>query len=264
MRAVVFLLLILAVPAPGTKASFEAYLRVLQTAPAPLKSSPYSDETETNLLTAYQREYSDARAQVPATLAREERNARLSEIMKAKNALVAQKLSEVSLPGNASGIPAIANEVFRILSTNRVSRVDAVGRYDRNGDVGFCFGRAAMVHYLLLKHGIAPERIAKIFVVGRLLYFGRVWEFHVATMVLGEKGQWWVIDNLYDRVQPHFDWMKRVHELDAMSQWPQLRFYVTDPRKFQPALGKYNRAQFEIPLLRPFFSDLFQSLKAGS
>jgi hypothetical protein len=82
----------------------------------------------------------------------------------------------------------------------------------------------------------------------------------MATMVRGEKGQWWVVDSLFDHPLPHGEWMKRAARFDDRKDAPRVRFYVTDARKFQPAFGRYRARDFGIPELKPYFTELFRSL----
>jgi hypothetical protein len=143
---------------------------------------------------------------------------------------------------------------------NPVAKVEAAAHYDRLGNIGFCFGRAALAHYLLLQNGVRPEHIAKIFIVGNLKYGSQIWEFHEATMVTGERGMWWVIDPLFEKMLSHVQWMERAKQFDVKSLEPQLRFYVTDARKFQPSFGMYRTDYFLQPELRRYFSALVRSL----
>jgi len=151
----------------------------------------------------------------------------------------------------------IIEKVFTTLVAHPVARVDAVTKYDKRGDVGFCFGRAMLVHSLLLKEGVRPEQIAKIFAVGKLLYKKQLWDFHMATLVRGE-GTWWVVDSLFDKILPHAEWMRRVALFGINREHPEARFFVTDPRKFQPAYAAYRAYDLREPELEEYFNALFQ------
>jgi hypothetical protein len=252
--------LILALAVPVFAGSL--FTEVLQTLGAPPRAgvpTAHTNALTEDLMALHARELDAAGREVPAKLPWKERHRRLHERMARKNGEVRERLTK-----GAVGYPEgerIAHKVYAALASNEVAKVDAVARYDRDGDLGFCFGRAAMAHYLLLREGVPPERIAKIFAIGRLRHGDRLWEFHMATLVMGPKGRWWVVDSLFDRLLPHGEWMDRTAGLDINPSLPQLRFYVTDPRKFQPGYGGYEEAHFRIPELNRYFTDLFASLK---
>jgi hypothetical protein len=242
---------------------FSKVIKKLNVSPSPQEggSSPYTHDTEDNLIAIYSEEIRIAKSKIDPSVSKPARNKILFERMGEENKKVEEKLRNSSDGKNAETHKKIAQKVFESLSSHNVTKIDAVERYDKRGDIGFCFGRAAMVHYLLLENGIKQDQIAKIFVVGRLKFKGQLWDFHMATMVKGEKGEWLVIDSLHDQVLPHTEWIKRAHTLDIKPDLPQLRFYVTDARKFQPAYKNYRVRDFQIPDLKQYFTELFSSLQ---
>lgn len=217
-----------------------------------------SNNIDDNLTMIYSRELRAAELKLKKGLVWEEKKKAISKTMSSANTTLRERLvyrGEVS-PSTLS----LAQGVYNELMTNKVSNFGANPKYDKNGDIGFCFGRAAFVHYLLIKKKVTPEQILKIIAMGTTKYQDQIWEFHMATMVRGDQGPWLVIDALFERVLTVDEWMLKVSELDLKYPYAYTRFYTTDPRKFQPAYGKYETKYFEIPELRNFFTDLFSSV----
>ena len=112
--------------------------------------------------------------------------------------------------------------------------------YDQTGvSIGYCFGRAYYFHKALLKLGVSDDAIMKAWIVGKI---GKNWQFHVATMVRGQDGDWWVMDTVSD------SWARGVRVKDWYLAWkaessPTTRIYFTRPEKFTPALGAYDPVQ---------------------
>lgn len=219
----------------------------------------YTHPLETNLIQVFHEEMPLAKATVKPKATWKEKSQQIYSFLHEQNEKVRVALEKTSSTSGAS--EKVIQTTFDQLANNRVSKVEAVRKYDQRGDVGFCFGRAAMVHYLLLQNGIPQSQIAKIFAVGKLRYDNLLWDFHMATMVRGPQGKWRVIDSLFDKPLVYDEWMKRVSEFGTNTQYPQVRFYVTDPRKFQPAYAQYRVEDFNIPELKPYFQALFRSLK---
>jgi len=216
-------------------------------------SSPSLFAVEVNLVKRYSDEVSEVtRGIVPGTPLKE-RKRRIFEMQQRLNAETKAALDK-SAPGAVE--QKKIEKVFASLVAHPVARVDAVIQYDKRGDVGFCFGRAMLVHAMLLEQGVRPEQIAKIFALGKLLYKKQLWDFHMATLVRGE-GTWWVVDSLFEKVLPYDEWMRRVTLFGVNRQYPEVRFFVTDPRKFQPAYAAYRASDLREPELREYFNALF-------
>jgi len=208
------------------------------------------------LVKLYAEEFHAAKKKAGSKTSKTKRNHLIHLEFKQKNEKLIKLLKKSTTKATSK---TTADEIFKALSTNEVSKVGAVGKYDIRGDVGFCFGRATMVHYLLLKKGIKQSQIAKIFALGNLRYRKRFWEFHMATLVKGT-GNWWVIDSLFEKVMSHEQWIKRVAAFDPQKNRSQVRFYTTDARKFQPQYPKYASETFKHPLIKKYFEALFASL----
>lgn len=187
-------------------------------------------------------------------------NAHSSQARKAMSAEV--KALNDRIPGQLPTGPG-ADITLKEISKIRNSILDhpvvgspGLSKYDPSFEVGFCFGRATYVHLELLDRGVPAHQIAKIFAIGNLRHRGRPWRFHVATMVQVRGGKWWVIDDLQREPLTVSDWMAAVNAMDLHPTTPTLRYYVTDPAKFQPASGAYDRKVLTEPLFGTYFEDL--------
>lgn len=227
--------------------------------PAPSGGPTYPHAVGMNLIRTLAEEKRVAQAELPKKMSKHDRQQHLFQVYETRNREVSEWLSKDPSPGKADA--KTIQEVFVELSHNPISKVDAVTRYDKRGDVGFCFGRALMVHYQLLGRGVPQSQMAKIFAVGKIRYKNQLWDFHMATLVKATDGKWWVIDSLFEKPIPASDWMRRVTGFGVNRTFPEVRFYVTDPRKFQPSYPEYRLEQLTLPDLRPYFDDLFTSLR---
>lgn len=134
-------------------------------------------------------------------------------------------------------------------------------KYDPDGNIGFCFGRAAFFHLMLLKMGVQKNSIRKIWAVGSIEGPEIDWGFHVATMVYSESKGWLVLDTtLRTPVSPE-NW---IQHFSNMNKDEKLRFYVSDASKFSVPLGKYSRVQLGIGMAKDqdfylsYFTDMMQ------
>lgn len=164
-----------------------------------------------------------------------------------------------------AGDPGVTKEqaqfFFKLLKENPIVSLDQIQKYDPDSEVGFCFGRAAYVHLELLRHGVAPENVAKVFVIGRLQAFGSRWDFHVATITKGMGDQWWVIDNLFEDALPLKEWIQKTEKLSQDPEQPAPRVYFTDGLKFHPALGDYNEKNLSVRYYHGYFIDMMKWFK---
>lgn len=85
--------------------------------------------------------------------------------------------------------------LFDRVANDPVASLDAVDKYDPQGIVGFCFGRAMAAHLYARRAGLNYGSVAKLFIVGDLRS-GKdpEWRFHVTTIVKGHEGKWYAID----------------------------------------------------------------------
>lgn len=89
-----------------------------------------------------------------------------------------------------------------------------IKKYDPDGIIGFCFGRAMTVHLLARKMGVSSTSLKKMFVIGDLRS-GKdpEWRFHVTTLVKNEKGEWFAVDPIMKGPMDVRDWIKTVQKV---------------------------------------------------
>lgn len=145
-----------------------------------------------------------------------------------------------------------------------------VQKYERgDSSLGFCFGRATYLHLLFLKLGLQKNSIEKIWALGHILDDKRsgYWQFHVATMVYTQFQGWVVLDINVGYPMTVADWMQYYQK---QNDDRKIRFYYTDPSKFGPSLGRYDRIQLgldtpvELDWYKHYFKDMMSSLKNES
>lgn len=133
----------------------------------------------------------------------------------------------------------------------------------KNSTLGFCYGRATLAHMELLRRGVSPQNIRKIFVLGEMRYQKEIWTLHVATIVAKKGGGWWVLDGLFDQVYELKDWYKKMLTIAINTDDPVIRIYEADPVKFLPISGAYNEKDMYRPEYNGFFQDLTAWLAAN-
>lgn len=127
-----------------------------------------------------------------------------------------------------------ANRLYRSEAKNPiVGGQENYEKYDPEGCIGFCFGRATVVHIEGLRRKIHPEAIRKIWSVGPTKFGGEssdVWDYHVAT-IFKAKGEekWWVADSNNESSISIDQWIKGEF---STSTDGRLMLFVTDARRF--------------------------------
>lgn len=102
------------------------------------------------------------------------------------------------------------------------------GPYQRPGvALGYCFGRAIVSHFHALRRGVHPQSMKKIWVVGDMGHWGH----HVAYMVRGDQGKWFVVDNVTGLVS-HDKWMNSLKNYQRGNK--EVMFFVTEASRFGP------------------------------
>ncbi|MEQ1722483.1 MAG: hypothetical protein ABL930_04860 [Pseudobdellovibrio sp.] len=150
-----------------------------------------------------------------------------------------------------------AEPILLSISNHPVVGDSAADKYNTNQEVGYCFGRAAYVHFELLKAGVLDKNITKIFAMGGLYRDNVGWDYHMATAFQDVNSDWWVIDNLTgNELLSIKDWMSQVSKWDGNRKDPRLRFYFTDAAKFLPIKGSYSLKRFNSPIYHGYFKDL--------
>lgn len=142
------------------------------------------------------------------------------------------------------------------IELNPKTNPEGVYHFKDGDQIGFCFSRALLVHYYLLKGGVPQNEIAKIFTLGDLQVQGTLWKFHVAILVRDSKEGFIVADPLHKQFLPYKEWLKINSAYEIKTPLSRARFYLTSPRKFLPAFGAYDMKQLEDPHLREYFKNL--------
>jgi hypothetical protein len=155
---------------------------------------------------------------------------------------------------------ALAAEVLAKVAQNPVANLMSAERYDQGGQIGFCFGRALLVHLFLLQAGVPQDDVVKVFNLGQLRVERQLWSFHVTVMVRDSRDGFLAIDPLQSAPLPYREWLELNARYDIKGRFSRARFYATDPRKFLPAFGPYAVAQLEDPVIKRYFDDLARSV----
>lgn len=125
---------------------------------------------------------------------------------------------------------------------------------------GFCFGRAQWVAIELLRLGVRKENIKKIFAVGNMRDQDISWQFHVATMVRVDDGEWIAIDTELSRIATATEW---VSQLERISTDGKLLFFVTEiDRLGASSTMKFGPAEFRNPFNDPNYNKYFEDMMA--
>jgi hypothetical protein len=191
---------------------------------------------------------------------KKERNAFFHFQVNALNRRTWEWVETLRVASGKSDFSKVAAIVQSRVAEHPTAKPESAMDFDRGSEIGFCFGRALLAHYELLKRGVPQEAIVKLFVLGDLKVGHSLWKFHVAVAVRDPEKGLWIIDPLQPSVSSLADWVQQMQKLDLKSPNPSSRFFVTDARKFLPAGGAYQVNQLLEPPLKPYFSALLGSL----
>jgi hypothetical protein len=216
-----------------------------------------------NLLRTYNDELRELKKTIQGNPQSDSNLKLLSSRIKARNKKFLEGLKSEPLPvGDTGGAQAHAikhaGEILNSISEHPVVGDSALHRYDRDEfNVGFCFGRAAYAHIELLRKGVHPKRIGKVFAIGKFQFGKAAWDFHVTTVVRGPKNEWWAIDRATStQIEPIEVWMSQVERLSTHATHPLVRFYFSDAVKFHPLYGAYGADNLYFPYFNNYFVDL--------
>jgi len=223
------------------------------------------ESIETDLLRSQREELAVAEATLGRgqNLTLDQKNTSISKILQTKNQELVQELNRLAEAQRKRGILGMtqkqAEQVLASVNRHPVVGPKASRKYDTwDQMIGYCFGRAAYIHWELLRRGVSPEKIGKIFAVGGLkqkIANGFYWDYHMATIVRAVDN-WWVIDPLLGKLMKVEPWMNEVNQMAAHSP-SRLRFYLADAIKLHPIPGAYSLERLLIPEYRGYFQDLF-------
>ncbi len=247
-----------------TVAAAQPWPAVLSTLNQPNVPPPsdYSAAIEEDLSARYQREIRALRpAQRPTTPAqREEENRRYQLAIQRLNADFRVRTADLGKSASAKDFLSIASRVQKNVTHHPVAGLAATRALLRSSEIGYCFGRALLAHWELLRAGVPQSEIVKVFAMGDLNLEGQFWKFHVATGVRDRGHGLLMIDPLQSKVLPIEEWVVRVQDYDVKRPFSRIRFYLTDPRKFLPSGGMYGLNELNDPILHAYFARLGKSL----
>jgi hypothetical protein len=225
-----------------------------------LNSDYYSASLESNLIKNYHSDLTreKKKLRLKKKVSKNQINTMLWQYTVKKNKSNMDRFLKSEKEGESFSIKEIL-EIYNKVKTHKVTDTSNNKNYDPYGDIGFCFGRAFYVHYLLRKLNVKQHNIVKVFVVGRLKYLGKLWNFHMATAFKNKQG-WWVVDTLFEKPLSLKEWAIRAGGFGIKRDMSQARIYITDPRKFQPAYGAYTSELLSIKELKQYFSRLLKGL----
>jgi hypothetical protein len=210
-------------------------------------TTPLSEPSniDLNLINEFERE-----------VAKQKSEKELSRILIEKNKFVLTQLKN-SAPSSKSLTEVQAAKLRQFLIQHPIAGDSALDKYSKtNSTVGYCFGRATLAHVELLRRGVDPKSIRKIFVIGEMKYTLDIWELHVATIVKKTGGGWWVLDGLFNKTLEVQDWYKEILKIAVNTAHPKIRLYLTDPVKFLPITGAYAEKDMFREEYNGFFKDL--------
>jgi hypothetical protein len=135
--------------------------------------------------------------------------------------------------------PDMRQRLYDTLAHHEVAGIDKLEKYDPEGILGFCFGRAMAAHLIALRMGLEPGSIRKIFIVGVLKYCEKKeWRFHVATIVKGEDGEWYAIDPTRGlKLNRVGDWIDIIR--NSWDREKKATLYMTPPSAIIPDISHY-------------------------
>jgi len=151
-----------------------------------------------------------------------------------------------------------------LVEQNQVSNSYEYSPNSQGVEVGFCFGRAMIVHALsknavLNIDGVKTSKKStparKIWVTGPM----GIWKHHVATMVVAKEKDvgFWVIDNFIGRVVSAPEWMEY---LDNMFTSANVMFHVSRANRFSEANSlRYYQVMLDDTWFENFFSDFLRT-----
>jgi len=148
------------------------------------------------------------------------------------------------------------DKIYEMLSRHPLAKFLNGQRFDPQGSIGFCFGRAMTAHIEAMQMNLDQNSVRKVFVVGKMRAIGSdiTWQFHVATTVKNTQGGWTVIDPFVGKPTSLEAWYDYMYKQDIHGT---LRLYVTDATRLGATTsGRYNKAH----LMSEFYNGYFEKV----
>ncbi|MHC9542291.1 MAG: hypothetical protein AB9903_22510 [Vulcanimicrobiota bacterium] len=135
--------------------------------------------------------------------------------------------------------------LFDAVANHEVAGIKMLKKYDPEGIMGFCYGRAMASHLIACRMGLTPGSIRKIFMVGVLNYCcGKEWRFHVSTIVKGDDRRWYAIDPTRGlRLNTVDGWVGTIG--NSWEQEKKVKLYLTSTSAITPDISVYPDPEWE-------------------
>lgn len=178
--------------------------------------------------------------------------------------LLADDYKIIDIPGKKSYLTnEEADVIYNAMSDSKVNKNHDC--YDKDGTIGFCFGRATIAHLEAIVRDVNPQAIRKIWIAGDM---GK-WGHHVATIVKAEKG-WYVLDTEIGFVLSHEHWVSIYLPLKTPKA-TEIMVFTTQAGRFSPydtqsynAMNLFNTESDDFKkttdYYRGYFHDYFEDL----
>jgi hypothetical protein len=227
-------------------------------------SQPQGEKTiDLDLMKEYDTELAQTKKELSSIRDPETLDIEISKKFQLKNQTLFSDVRGYGKPDAKSGPEAVAitkvqaQKILDKIPTHPVVSDKGSQKFDTpDRQIGYCFGKAAYVHVELLRHGVDPRSIAKMFAIGPLTHTQHNWNFHVATMVKAKEGGWWVIDGLESEVLTLEAWKTLVLGWSQTRKTPLVRFYFSDAVKLNPTPGAYSEKTLYVDYYKGFFKEL--------
>ncbi|RZA04956.1 MAG: hypothetical protein EOP11_13905 [Proteobacteria bacterium] len=162
-------------------------------------------------------------------------------------------------PGRESIKEEEAKEIFEAIRVHPVATLSALPKYDPLALMKLCYGRAMAVQLeAVIARGVAADSVRKVWAVGNLTAKWAT-NFHVAAMIKGPAGEWFVIDLNQDGPMKLPDWFAQIKRIDN-TQRPNLEILFTDgDRLLERRNQVYSPELLRISQWRGYFVELIDS-----
>lgn len=152
-----------------------------------------------------------------------------------------------------------ANKIYDAVDNHPIASQCQLRRYDPQGNMGFCFGRAMTAHLELLNSGVQKDKIRKLWAVGHFKTGSASWRYHVTTIVQGPDGSWWAIDPIMGSPIEAGAWIRRMKGYDAGGD---MVAFTSEAKRFGPSSPeKYSRNELNHSGYNDYFNDLLKSYR---
>jgi hypothetical protein len=176
--------------------------------------APYVLDTTSNLLTLSESIVEDLRSP-PALPGQFSTLSKL--VLDAYHRHVLKSLDEYAVPSSQGITADQARLILKLVHNHPVAGIPAMEIYDpikpnKQRTHGFCFGRADLVFWELLKLEVPKSSILKLFQIGSINgdpTMGRAWSNHIVTIVRAKTGGWYAIDPFYNEIMTPAQWYQK-------------------------------------------------------